>query len=113
MLPRKYKLKKDNDFKRIFNNGKYRQEDFIKIKFLKNDSDISRFAFIVGLKVSKKAVLRNKIKRRLEEVIHSVFDQIKSGFDIIVFIDKIIIEKKYTEIEESLINLLKKSKIII
>ena len=113
MLPRKYKLKKDNDFKRIFNNGKYGQEGFIKIKSLENDLEISRFSFIVGLKVSKKAVLRNKIKRRLEEVVHSVFQQIESGFDIIVFIDKIILEKKYTEIEENLINLLKKSKIII
>jgi len=113
MLLKKYKLKKDNDFKRVFQNGRYKQKDFIKIKFLKNDLEISRFSFIVGLKISKKAVQRNKIKRRLEEIIRLNFKQIILGFDIIVFIDKEIIEKKYIEIEENLIYLLKKSKLII
>ena len=113
MLSRKYKLKKDNDFKKVFQNGKYKQKDFIKIKFLKNNLEISRFSFIVGLKISKKAVQRNKIKRRLEQIIQLIFKQVKSGFDIIIFVDKIIIEKKYKEIEENLIDLLKKAKLII
>ena len=113
MLSRKYKLKKDNDFKEVFKNGRYKEKDFIKIKFLKNNLEISRFSFIVGLKISKKAVQRNKIKRRLEEIIRLNFKQIITGFDIIIFINKEIIEKEYIEIEENLIYLLKKSKLII
>jgi len=113
MLLRKYKLKKDNDFKKVFKNGRYRQNGFVKIKFLKNNLDISRFSFIVGLKISKKAVQRNKIKRRLEEIIQLNFKQIITGFDIIVLVDKEIIEKEYTRIEENLVYLLKESKIII
>ena len=108
MLSRKYKLKKDNDFKEVFKNGRYKEKDFIKIKFLKNNLEISRFSFIVGLKISKKAVQRNKIKRRLEEIIRLNFKQIITGFDIIIFINKEIIEKEYIEIEENLIYLLKK-----
>jgi len=113
MLPRKYKLKKNNDFKKVFKNGRYKQKDFIKIKFLKNNLEINRFSFIVGLKISKKAVQRNKIKRRLEEIIRLNFKQIITGFDIIIFTDKEIIEKEYIEIEENLIYLLKKSKLIV
>jgi len=113
MLSRKYKLKKDNDFKKVFKDGRYQQKDFIKIKFLKNNLEINRFSFIVGLKISKKAVQRNKIKRRLEEVIRLNFKQIITGFDIIIFTDKEIIEKEYIEIEENLIYLLKKSKLIV
>lgn len=113
MLSRKYKLKKDNDFKKVFKDGRYQQKDFIKIKFLKNNLKINRFSFIVGLKISKKAVQRNKIKRRLEEVIRLNFEQIITGFDIIIFTDKEIIEKEYIEIEENLIYLLKKSKLIV
>lgn len=113
MLSRKYKLKKDNDFKKVFKNGIYQQKDFIKIKFLKNNLEINRFSFIVGLKISKKAVQRNKIKRRLEEIIRLNFKQIITGFDIIVFVDKEILEKEYIKIEENLIYLLKKSKLII
>ena len=113
MLLKKYKLKKDNDFKKVFKSGKYEQKDFIKIKFLKNNLDISRFSFIVGLKISKKAVQRNKIKRRLEEIIRLNFKQINTGFDILVFVDKEIMEKEYIEIKEVLIYLFKKSRIII
>jgi len=113
MLSRKNKLKKDNDFKKVFKDGKYRQKDFIKVKFLKNNLSVNRFSFIVGLKISKKAVLRNKVKRRLEEIIRLNFEKIITGFDIIILIDKEILEKEYSEIEETLMNLLKESKLII
>lgn len=112
MLPRKYKLKKNNDFKKVFKKGKYRREDFIGIKFLKNGLDISRFSFLVGLKISKKAVIRNKIKRKLEEVVRLNLKKIAIGFDVIIFIDKEILEKRYLEILERLISLLEKSKLI-
>ncbi|MBU2472620.1 ribonuclease P protein component [Patescibacteria group bacterium] len=112
MLPRKYKLKKDNDFKKVFNKGKYYQKDFIKIKFLKNDLEINRFGLIIGLKISKKAVQRNKIKRQLEEIIQSELEQIRKGIDIIILVQPEIIEKEYQEIKEVLIGLFKKAKII-
>jgi len=113
MLPRKYKLKKDNDFKKVFNKGKHYQKDFIKIKFLKNDLEINRFGLVIGLKISKKAVQRNKIKRQLEEVIQSELEQMKKGVDIIILVQPEIIEKEYQEIREALIELFKKSKIIV
>ncbi len=113
MLSRKYKLKKDNDFKKVFNKGKYYQKDFIKIKFLENDLEINRFGLVIGLKISKKAVQRNKIKRQLEEVIQSELEQMKKGIDIIILVQPEIIEKEYQEIKETLIELFKKSKIIV
>ena len=113
MLPRKYKLKKDNDFKKVFNKGKYYQKDFIKIKFLENDLEINRFGLVIGLKISKKAVQRNKIKRQLEEVIQLELEQMKKGIDIIILVQPEIIEKEYQEIKETLIELFKKSKIIV
>jgi len=113
MLPRKYKLKKDNDFKKIFNKGRYYQKDFIKIKLLENDLEINRFGLVIGLKISKKAVQRNKIKRQLEEIIQSELEQIRKGIDIIILVQPEIIEKEYQEIKEVLIRLFKKSKIIV
>jgi len=112
MLSKKYKLKKDNDFKRVFKEGKYYQEDFIKIRVLKNNLEMSRFGFIIGLKISKKSTQRNKIKRKLEEIIRLNLKQIKPSFDIVVLVSPRIIEKKYQEMEKTLINLFKKSKLL-
>ena len=67
---------------------------------------------MVGLKVSKKAVVRNKIKRWLEEIIRLSLDQIKTGSDIVVMVSPEIAEKNYQETEEVLIKLFKKAKII-
>lgn len=112
MLSRKYKLKKDNDFKRVFKQGKNYQQEFIKIKVLKNNLAYSRFGLIVGLKISKKATQRNRIKRQLEEVIRLKLKQIKPGFDTVVLVNQEIIEKNYQEIEETLINLFRKANLI-
>ncbi len=114
MLSRKYKLKKDNDFKKVFKQGKNYQQEFIKIKVLKNNLTISRFGFIVGLKISKKAIQRNEIKRRLEEIVRLKLpiSSLKPGFDIVVMVGPEIIEKNYQEIEKTLINLFKKAKLL-
>jgi len=112
MLPRKYKLKKDNDFKKVFKQGKNYQQEFIKIRVLKNNSAYSRFGLIIGLKISKKAVERNRIKRRLEEIVRLKLKQIKPGFDIVVLVNPEIIERNYQEIEKTLISLLKKAKLV-
>jgi ribonuclease P protein component len=112
MLPRKYKLKRDNDFKRVFKQGKYQQKDFIRLRFLKNNLKISRFAFVIGLKISKKATQRNRIRRQLEEIIRLSFDQIKPSFDVVILAEKEIINKKYQEIETTLMGLLKEAKLV-
>ena len=108
MLSRKYKLKKDNDFKKVFKQGENYQQEFIKIKVLKNGLAYSRFGFIIGRKISKKAVERNKIERRLGEIVRLRLKEIEPGFDIVVLVNQEITEKNYQTIEKILISLFKK-----
>ncbi len=112
MLPREYKLKRDNDFKKVFKQGRYYRGDFIGVKFLRNNLEFSRFAFVVGLKISKKAVIRNKIRRQLEEIVRLNFDQIKKSFDLVVMVESRIIKEDYQRIEQELVNIFKKTKLI-
>ncbi len=112
MLSREYKLKRDNDFKKVFKQGGYDRISFIGVKFLKSNLKFNRFAFVIGLKISKKAVLRNKIRRQLEEIVRLNFDHIEIGFDVVVLVEKEIINKNYQEIEKEIINLFKKIKLI-
>lgn len=112
MLPKKHRLTKKKDFGRVFKQGKHYQQDFISLKINKNNLEFSRFGFIVGLKISKKAVVRNKIRRRLSEIIRLKFKQISSGFDIVILTQPEIIGKSYQETEESLVVLFRKSKLL-
>lgn len=112
MLSRRYKLKRNNDFKKVFKQGQYYQKDYIKLKVLANNLKISRFAFVIGLKISKKAVERNKIRRQLEEITRYKFDKIKTGFDVVIMPNSEIIDKSYKRIGKILISLFQKSKIL-
>ena len=55
---------------------------------------------MVSLKVSKKAVVRNKIRRRLSEIIKAE-ENIKTGTDLVIIALPGIEKKEFTEIKES------------
>jgi ribonuclease P protein component len=109
MLPKKNKLKKKKDFQRVFQKGRYYQGVFINLKLVKNNLDLNRIGIIIGVKVSKKAVIRNKIKRRIEESIRVNTNKIKKGFDIVVIVKPEAVGKSYSKIEENLISLFQES----
>ena len=62
MLPEINRLKSDEDFKNVFKNGKTLENQFFRIKFLKNQKNFSRFGFIISARILKKATARNILK---------------------------------------------------
>lgn len=112
MLPKKHRLVKDRDFNQIHKSGRFVGDNFLAIKFLKNNLEISRFGFLVGTKISKKAVKRNLVKRRLRESVRLKLDNIKAGYDMIFFTKPEIVEKNYTEIDNAIENVLEKANLI-
>lgn len=112
MIPKKHKLRKNSDFKKVFKEGRYYQQDFIKLKILKNDLAITRFGFVVGLKASKKANQRNRIRRQLEEIGRLHLKKIKLGYDVVILTSPAITGENYQQIEKTLVILLKKAKVL-
>jgi len=111
MLKKQFRLRKQKDFENVFAKGAYFSDKFLTLKIVENGLDISRFGFIVGSKVSKKAVLRNRVKRVLRELVRLKLKQerIKTGFDA-VFISKAgIAEIISKDINLAVEKLLKKS----
>lgn len=112
MLPKKHRLTKAEDFKSVYKKGRFFSDSYLAIKVLRNNQEITRFGFLVGIKISKKAVLRNKIKRRLREIIRLKLDKIKKGFDVVILTRSEIGKKTYQEIDETLSRILKKANLI-
>lgn len=88
MLPQKNRLKSDKEISKLFANGKTVRNSFLFLRYNKNDLDISRFAFSIGLKYSGKAVERNRLKRVLREGLRDNLENIKPGFDGVFFVSK-------------------------
>lgn len=110
MLPEQNRLKKKKDFERVFKEGKGYKENFLYLKIAKNDLPASRFGFVVGKKYSGKAVLRNKIKRRLREIVKTNLPSIKPGLDGVMIVLPGLLIDNFWELEDIAIKLLKKSK---
>ena len=112
MLSKKYCLKRKKDFERVIKKGKKIEKNFLVLKFFRNSLDVTRTGFVVSQKVSKKAILRNKIKRRLREIIKINLPNLEPGYDLIFFTKKGIIEKNFLEIKDTAEQILKKAKLI-
>lgn len=107
-----YRLKKKKDFGRVFKEGKGFKEDFLFLKFIPNNLKKSRFGIIVSQKISKKATIRNKIKRRIRAIISQKRAITKKGIDCILIAFPGLETKDFWEIEETINKIFAKAKIL-
>ena len=108
MLPSINRLTKKKDFDAVFKEGKIVKSGFLLFKTAKNHLKESRFGFIVSKKVSSKATVRNKIKRRLREAVFTKLKDIKNPQDVIIIALAGIEKKEFSEIQETINNYLQK-----
>jgi len=109
MLPSIFRLKKKNDFDRVFDLGKAKGGEFFTLKAVPNNLPISRFGFIISVKTAPKAVSRNRLRRQTNEIIRLNLAKIKTGFDIAIIFKRTASGKKYLLLEEDLYSLLVKN----
>ncbi len=112
MLLKVNRLTRKNDFGSVFKKGKGFKEDFLILRFVSNNSKECRFGIIVSRKISKRAIVRNKIRRRIREIIKPKIPKIKTGADIVFFALPGLETKDFREIEETINKLLKKAKLM-
>lgn len=113
MLPQKNRLRKKDDFQKVYQKGSFSALGDISLKKVSNNLLFSRIGFIVEKKFFKKAVERNRIKRILRAFSGKNISQISKGLDVVIFYkskDREIDSKKITSNLEKLFkrtNLLK------
>ncbi len=112
MLNKRNRLTKQKDFDHVFQKGLSGFDKNLGAKIVKNNFQENRFGVIVSSKVSKKAVERNKTKRRIREIIKNHLDKIAPGFDIVIVVLPESQKKSFKELENSFLKNLKKLKLL-
>lgn len=102
MLKKNNKINKTKEFDHVFKQGRSSFDKIIGVKFIENNLNESRFGVIVGTKISKKAPIRNKIKRQIRAVIFKELPYIKNNIDCIIITLPDIIEKDFNDIQISI-----------
>jgi len=108
----KRKLSKTSEFKKVFSEGRRIEGKNLIIFFLKNDYNFNRPGIIIKKEIGK-AVVRNKIKRRLREAFRLINKKLSPGYDIIMLAKNNIKESNYFEICQDLESLLYKGKLFL
>jgi ribonuclease P protein component len=105
---KKYEIvKKNTDFNDIINTGRCIRNKYYSIYYKDSEDEFPKF----GLAVSKKcgnAVDRNKIKRQLRNIIDDNKKLFSIKMNYIIMVRKEILNVSYLQMEEQLINLMKK-----
>jgi len=111
-------LSKKNKIKRAYfpsnsKKGIVFQSVYASLSLQKQTKEpLIKFSFVVSSKVSKKAVLRNKLKRRGYYVIKKFLPSIKPGYFVVFFLKKDIVGIPFVDFEKQILFLLNKAKLI-
>ncbi len=112
MLAKSYRLTKKKDFDFLFRKGRSFKEGFLILRFVSAKIESCRFGIVVSQKISKKAAVRNKIKRRIRAVIEPLSPKINKKADIVFLALPGLETKDFREIKETIEKLFKKAKLI-
>jgi ribonuclease P protein component len=94
MLPREYRLPATTKL----SHARYLKTSLFGVKYAQNEMPVSRFAFVVRKSVDKRAVARNRIRRVFRSCIEELREQIVSGYDMLFFLEKGIIDKQQVDL---------------
>ncbi|MCR4313866.1 MAG: ribonuclease P protein component [Candidatus Uhrbacteria bacterium] len=112
MLPQAHRLRLEKDIKTLFACGKSVFGSWVGMKFRKNNLSVSRFAIVAGVKVSKKAVVRNRLKRQVRAVVQEALPCIASGYDVLLFMKPAGVEKSFDDLKAQILISLRKAKLL-
>lgn len=110
-MEKKYRLRKNMEFKRVYSGGKNYWNRNLILYVRKNDLKNSRIGITITKKIGN-AVVRNRIRRRMKEIIRLRLGNIKNGYDLILIPKKNVIDISYKDLESAMVHIMSISKIL-
>lgn len=105
-MKKKQIIQKESEFTELIQKHPYQKNSYFVIYYRQNQGQ-NRYGISVPKKTGK-AHVRNKIKRRIKNIIDQNQNCVHSSYDYVIIIRKRLLELNYHQMEEQLINLMKK-----
>lgn len=111
MLAQRYRFHGYGSLKFLYHKGEMFRSRSVSLRVAVNPKrSNTRVAVIVTKKVQKAAPRRNRIRRRVYEVVRTNWDHIKPGYDILVSVyDPQAGVMPYEELERTIVGILKQA----
>lgn len=92
-------LKQNHEFRRLYAKGKSAVAPGLAVYCRKNRYGINRVGFTTGTKLGK-AVVRNRVRRKLREIYRTNESRLPAGYDLVVVARVRAVRLRYGELEK-------------
>jgi len=99
-------IKSSREYTDIINLNKSKKSKYFSIYYREKTNENNRYGISVPTKTGT-AVVRNKIKRRIKNIIDNNKNIVQNSYDYVIIIRKGILELTYSEIEKELLKLIR------
>lgn len=109
MLPRGHRLRSNQEFQRVYRFGKSWAHPLAALHVMEQPGEQR-----VGISVSKKvgnAVVRNRVRRRIREILRAALPELKHGFDVILVARSASAEAEFSALSQALEELFRRSRL--
>jgi len=84
MLASANRLRSARDITRVYRQGRYGGGGVLSLKARRSGLPTTRIVVVVGRKTDKRAVVRNRLRRRVIGTLERLWDRVPPGYDIVV-----------------------------
>lgn len=108
-MRRQLRLRHRKDFDAVFQRGRAWNNDLLVLRSLANEMDQNRYGFVTSKRLGK-AVVRNRVRRRLQEAVRLL--PLKTGWDVVVSAKTAAAQADYHELNRAVVDLLARARIL-
>ena len=109
MLARTNRFRGRNTLGLVFRRGVTTRSRSLAVRWLPTEGQDLRAAIVVSRKVSKSAVVRNRIRRRIYALLEQQLSKLKTGDLVITVFEASLAEISVAELEKTLLEILKRA----
>lgn len=104
-------IKQPHLFRRAYAKGKSAVTPTVVLYARKNGQSFNRLGLTVGTKVGK-AVVRNRVRRRLRESYRGHEEAVKKGYDLVLVARSAAADARFRQLDRHLLSLLKRLELL-
>ena len=106
---RERRIRRRADFDRVFQGGRHNSARLLVLRSVENELQWSRYAYAIPKRVGK-AVVRNRLRRRLREILR--LTPLKEGFDLLISARNEAAAANFQSLKAELLLLLKRAQLL-
>ncbi len=112
MFSQQYRLRHEKDILRVVKSKRSVFDATCGVKFAPNQEGHPRFAIVIGTKIAKRAVVRNRVRRQYREICKKMLADL-GAYDIVLLVSKPALTLPFSDKETQLKKVFAKARLYV